>query len=243
MAQLEHHCAPPLLGRTENTVTPRRVLTGLSALLIVGLASACAAGHDGGSSANVKPAIAAMWRDQISQALADPALSDFERQVLSDEKITDAEYRDAQTRYVQCMADQGWTVTVDGSQYAVRGAPGSGNDYNTVSDATHQQCQIGSLKYIEPIYLGMRDNPQGLSGSEQIRACYEKHAVPDGKGLSNDEFAKLVSDPQYRASTPAGRVCRFDPTGAAGITEQTAADLEAQSSGEFPVVTPSPTSG
>jgi len=174
---------------------------------------------------NPSPTIAPEWKALIDQALADPALSSFQREILSDYVITDAEYGEAQNRYIQCMADQGWSVTFDGHGYSVTATPGGLHDGEQVDSATNTLCENESLSYVEPIYLAIRDNPSAVSGPMLIRECYVRNSVPDGAGLSDDAFAAMVEDQTYIPSTPQGCVCLFDPTGSNGLTPDAAVDL------------------
>jgi len=181
-----------------------------------------------------------MWKTAIDQALADPNLTTFERQVLSDYQVTDAEYQEARDRFRQCMADQGWIVTdMPDGRYLMRGAPGTANENQGVPSDVQLSCESGSTDYIEPIYLGLRDNPAGVSRAQEIRACFESHGVPDGEGMSDDQFEQLVSDPGYHASTPEGKLCYFDPTGSQGMTIEQAEDMDADTDGSI-AVTSSP---
>jgi len=163
--------------------------------------------------------IAPFWEDRIDEALADPTLTDYERDVLSDRVITDAEYRETQDLYVQCMADKGWDVTIEATQYIISASPGSVNE-NPSADPqdTGNRCMLGTLNWIEPIYLGIRDNPQAITPPQRIRACFAQHDVPDGAGMSDEEFSRMMDDPSYHPSTPEGKVCFYDPTGALGVT-------------------------
>jgi len=72
----------------------------------------------------------------------------------------------------------------------------------------------------------MQSNPQGLTAVQQIRACYEQHGVPDGAGLSDEQFGQLVNAPDYHPSTPDGVLCFWDPTGSAGLTLEEAQRFE-----------------
>lgn len=161
------------------------------------------------------------WRTQFQEVLDDPALTEFERQVLSDFEITDAEYREAQDRFVKCMADQGWEVTFrsDGG-WSTGAIPGSAADRNgqSVPDQTSDRCENGSVNQIAALYQSIRANPDGLGQADLIRACFEQHGVPDGAGLSDDQFVELIEDPDFHASTPEGVVCFWDPTGSEGYT-------------------------
>ncbi|MCL2482648.1 MAG: hypothetical protein FWF43_04370 [Propionibacteriaceae bacterium] len=95
---------------------------------------------------------------------------------------------------------------------------------------------MGTLNYIEPIYLGMKNNPRGLTPGQQMRACYDSHNVADGKGMSDDEFQAMLDDPMYHPSSPDALVCYYDPTGALGITAEQAAQADANKSSQ-PAVT------
>jgi len=200
----------------------RKLVLGVVGLLVLVL-SACA-----NPSSSSTATLAPMWVNQFNQALADPNLSDFERQVLSDYKITDAEYQEAKDRFVTCMTDKGWTVTYsnDGG-YSTVPALGTTHTDPGASILDGYACSIGTTNWIEPIYLGIRNNPQGITREQQIRTCYEQHNVPDGAGLSDDEFAHLVDDVNYHASTPEGILCYQDPTGSLGYTIEQAEQMDA----------------
>lgn len=169
-----------------------------------------------------------MWLDQFNQALADPNLSDFERAVLSDYQITDAEYQEAKDRFVSCMANLGWVVTYAADDsYSTSATPGTSHPDPLAVITDGQTCEVGTTGWIQPIYLGMRENPQGLTREQQIRACFQKNGVSDGAGLSDDEFAQMVDDVNYHASTPEGILCYQDPTGALGYTVEQAEEIDA----------------
>lgn len=172
--------------------------------------------------------VPALWRELIDQALADPTISDFQRQVLADYRVTDAEYQVARQKFAQCMADAGWLVTFpnpDGG-FSVDAAPGSGKDpADPFADV--DRCQATTLNYVEQVYLGMRDNPGGVPAAQQIRDCFKRNGVPDGAGMSDDAFERMIADPNYHASTPAGKLCYWDPTGSLGLTEDDAVELDA----------------
>jgi len=198
----------------------------LMALAVV----ACAAAPTG------SPTPQGIWKTYFDQALADPNLSDFERQVLSDYQITDAEYQEAKDRFVTCMANKGWIIIYnwDGT-YVTQPAPGNTNSAAIVGIPDGFACSKGTTNWIEPIYWGMRDNPQGLTREQQIRTCFQKYAVPDGAGLSDDQFARLVDDVNFHASTPEGVLCYWDPTGANGYSIEQAEAMDSGPRGQASV--------
>ena len=193
-------------------------------LLAVVVPLLCLAGCTGGQPAQ-SVTVAPMWKDEIDRTLAlNTNLSDFERQVLSDYVITDAEYAEAQNLFKQCMSDQGWDVTFDADRRGLNiTALGGSGHTGTVPADVELGCQTGTLINIQPLYFGMRDNPQGLSNDQLIRACFEKKSVPDGAGLTDDEFSALVDDMDYVPSSAAAAQCVLDPTGSQGVTEEAAA--------------------
>ena len=220
--------------KTRGTVTRcLLVLAGVAAL-----ARGAAGCTDRSAGPTPTSSVAAMWHDFIAQALADPNLSDLQRQILADYRVSPAEYQAARDAFSQCMAGAGWSVEFPdrGGGYSVMAAPGSGNEgKSTVGDV--QRCSPQSLSVVEQVYLGMQDNPQGKSPARLIRDCFVKEGVPEGAGLSDDAFAKMVGDPGYHASTPAGILCYWDPTGSLGLTVQ---DAEAADAGRDRTVTVPP---
>ena len=169
--------------------------------------------------------ISPMWQDYFIQALSDPNLSSFQREVLSDYVVTEAEYKEAQDLYFTCMADQGYTVSFDGHGYSMVSTTGGPHEGEEVDLAINAQCDAGTLNWVEQIYYGMQDNPEGLSGSMLVRQCYNDHGVLDGHGLTNDEFQVLIEDNSYIPSTPEGCLCLFDPTGRDGLSIAQAEEL------------------
>jgi hypothetical protein len=195
------------------------VLTGVVVL------TSCAGGpppDSGVPSATIAPA----YRTAIDQVLAKPDTTDFERQILSDYQITDAEYQEARERYKQCLTDLGWVVedSPDGG-YQYSGAPGTPDEGQAVPHTVTESCSAHTIQNIEGLYRGMRQNPEGLSKAQQVRACFEAHSVPDGAGLSDDALIAWLYSADYRPSTPEGLLCRYDPTGSLGLTVEQAEGL------------------
>ena len=181
------------------------------------------------STSVTSPSLPAMWKADFDQALADSSLSDFQRQILSDDVITDSEYHEAQDHFQQCMADQGWSVTFnqdndgqsDQGSYSMAALNGRAWDADAAS-ASASTCSKDSTSWVDTIYWGMKDNPQGLTQAQLIRACFQAHNVPDGSGLSDDQFSQMLDDLSYHASTPEGVLCVYDPTGSLGMTVEQA---------------------
>ena len=197
------------------------------------------------SSSSAPPTgMPSMWVAEYDKALADPKLSDFERSVLQDYAITDAEYQEARQRFKDCMADLGWIVTdtANGS-YDIVGAPGTANVNQAPDASVTEGCSVGTTAYIEFIYLGMKSNPSGVSWAQQIWSCFQRNGVPDGAGMSDDQFEQMVTDPHFHASTPQGVLCYWDPTGSGGWTIDQALAMQNQRDQDLAPTTPSASSG
>ena len=78
----------------------------------------------GGSAPAETHQVAQRWKDLFDQFMAEEP-TDFERQVLSDYIITDAEYQEARNRFITCMTDLGWKVSCDSRQCEFRAGAGS----------------------------------------------------------------------------------------------------------------------
>ena len=195
----------------------------LTTALALGLV-ACVGGQLPSNATSSAPGL---WGSQISRILSDPNSTEFEKLVLADYRVTDEEYKEARGLFSRCMSDLGWVVE-DGADggYLVYGAPGAGHDDGAGSEEASSRCADGTTRLIEPIYSGMQNNPQGLSTVQQIRNCYEQHGVPDGAGLSEDQFDRLVNAPDYHPRTTEGVLCYWDPTGSAGLTVEEAQRFE-----------------
>jgi len=153
-----------------------------------------------------------MWVDYIDQLYAN-GLSDFERQVLADCKVTDAEYAAAKDGFVSCMADYGWLVTW-------RQSPSSGYEVSALagnsaadSSGANAVCNDDWIAPIEVVHDGMIFNPDKLTREQLIRQCYQEHGVSDGADASDDQFQQMMLDDAYIPSTPAAALCFFNPDG------------------------------
>ena len=176
------------------------------------------------SGSSAATGLASSWDERIEQLLGVYGVSTFEKDVLSDHIVTVDEYREAQGLFVGCMAGLEWTVVVTDTGYEMTSTTRSST--TGVDPGDVQQCMRGTLGYVEPVYLGMIDDPHGLGWAGLVRVCYAARHVPDGEGLSDPEFASMIDDPQYRPSSPDAAVCYWDSTGALGIGADVAETLE-----------------
>lgn len=100
--------------------------------------------------------------------------NDFQFAILKDNKITDAEYLEAQDRYVDCMAGHGFTITADGI----------GNGYTYLynledSNAINVgiECDRSTIGPIESLFFLVRDNPNKENMPDVYARCLVKAGV------------------------------------------------------------------
>jgi len=212
-----------------------------AACLVMGVAG-CTSNEPVELSSSVPSNISPQAKTMFDDAFADPELSDFERTVLSDWRVTDEEASEAKDRYVQCMADHGWIASIDDTwQTKIVAAPGSGNENRDVDD-NGSLCMPGILDYIEPIYLEERNNPEGLTYVDQIRACFSKNNLPDGNGLSDDQIQQMAFDPNADLHPGSAQAywCTMNPSGwQGGVSLSSAQQYFDQQSKEWGMAEPS----
>ena len=208
--------------------------------------SSCATSQ--GNSAPTQTTMPMMWQTQFNQALADPKLSDFGRQVLSDYRVTTAEEQESFQLFSGCVADAGYTLSGTSSSFSVGFSwdPADENGKEKATSAANQamvDCEgpdsDSAFVYISSIYTGMSNNPGGLSIEQLIKQCYQAHNVPDGATFSDDEFAQMVDDVDYVPSSPDAALCYWDPTGEFGVTKEQAEQMDAKGFTYKPSVSPS----
>lgn len=211
-------------------MTPHRISArnALIAASVVTLVGGCQAMGGRQPAAEAPTEISTWVRNYVDALLADPNLSDFEREVFADYIVTDEEYREAESRFAQCMEDRGWLVTFEaGYSTRIVAAPGNsaipdGPGYNAIFEA----CQTGTLGQIQPVYLEAKYNPQSLSLTEQIRACFADLNNPLVDGMSDEQlfdFSNAVAEGRERVE-PSEGVCIMDPSGIWGVTEDNIAE-------------------
>jgi len=190
-----------------------------------------------------------MWYEQFSQALEDNGLSAFARQVLSDYQVTQAEYQESFDRFSKCVADAGYVLEGQPGGYSVglpQGRAVTNDAMKAMTDAVNA-CEgpdsDSAWITISGIYEGMANDPEGLTPAQIVRECYQAHDVPDGAGLSDDQFSQMIDSPDYTPSSPDALLCYWDPTGSLGWTVDQAEQAQAgknqvtQSYGPTPVYT------
>jgi len=201
----------------------------------------CSSTEPVSSVRSIPPGISLQVKDLADQAFSDPSLSEFQKAVLSDYVVTDAEADEAKDRYIQCMSDHGWIASIDGNwQTTVYAAPGSGNEDRNANDS-NDLCMAGSLDWVEPIYLEQKNNPEGLIFAQQIRDCFAKNGVPDGNGLSDDQIEQMAMHPNadLHPESAQAYLCTVDPMGSQGISVAIAQQMFDEQSKQWDMAQPS----
>jgi len=161
-----------------------------------------------------------VYRSQIERVLENPP-SDFVKEVLSDYKVTDAEYRESRQRLKECMEEAAPDLKVllpdeGGVSYGLVDEflvhYDSEESAQLAADSAAESCGPRTSSDIEFIYLGLRDNPEGYPNfPAAVKACFDAYGISDGAGMSDADFAELVMDEAFVASTKEGQRCADDP--------------------------------
>jgi len=145
--------------------------------------------------------------------------SDFERDVLADHRVTDAEIRQAQELFVRCAADAGYDATYRDDQLELVASDGrstrTGDDQaeSDAMGAVADRCNAGTTDFVGYIYAAVRDNPEARTQAELVRDCFSRHDLTDGADLDDAAFERTVLDPAYEPSSAQARRCVIDPAG------------------------------
>ncbi|MEK8229303.1 hypothetical protein NKG05_30505 [Oerskovia sp. M15] len=98
------------------------------------------------------------------------SISDFERGVLEDGAVSNAEYNEAVDRYLACMRDLGVDVTTEPN----------GDLYQYVTpmitefDKHDPTCRTGTIASIELLYDGFINNPENVDPAEERPSAWWK---------------------------------------------------------------------
>lgn len=146
--------------------------------------------------------------------------TEFEREVLSDYTITDAEAREAKARLKQCMEASGYELDIqegpDGRfSYSLADifAKAGGEEAGQAKfDELYSECADGT-ESILGLYAEMRDNPEGREAWELVKDCFGRNGIKTGAELTGREFEKLIWSEGWTPATPEEERCLTDPTG------------------------------
>lgn len=159
------------------------------------------------------------WAQEFAAAFG-RAKSSFERKILADGKITEAEFAEVKTHYLECMKANGVSSVTFRSDGGIDFKIPSGltsdrmNDIDIACTESSGQGTVGSL------FNWIRRNPMNQDESEIMVHCLIEEGVVDPSYSASKYSADLVkqsfpfTDPV--AGSAALSKCSSDPLGALG---------------------------
>ncbi|MGC4192828.1 MAG: hypothetical protein QM589_16915 [Thermomicrobiales bacterium] len=170
----------------------------------------------GGSSfafAEATPATNDAYADEFADA-REEATSDFERDVLADGRITQAEYDEAVQHFATCLrGDPGFEVTIapdplipGAAIYRIDGGPDVPPE---VRMRIVESCAEGTIAIVEPLFIATIVNPEHADFDEMVLAC-----LHDG-GLVATDFDE--ADLAALREAASSETARINPNITSGI--------------------------
>lgn len=154
----------------------RRILIMLGPLLAALMPSVLTTAHPASPTANL--AYATAFADARAQAT-----SDFERTVLADDIITQAEYDEAVQRFIACLHDTGRSADISAEPdplipgaIVYRGTVNA-NIPPEVRQRILESCTDGTTKLIEPLSIAITVNPDNADFDELVLSCLHDHEL------------------------------------------------------------------
>lgn len=117
------------------------------------------------------------------------ATTQFELDALEDDKISRAEYVEAEQRFVDCIASHGAKVELqDQTGYFTYAITGDSELYDSVDI----QCAQGTHAVISPLYVGILRNPNRTDFDELTANCLIDVGLVD-RTFTKDDLEDLVA--------------------------------------------------
>ncbi|MFD7025043.1 hypothetical protein [Promicromonospora sukumoe] len=182
---------------------------------VIGLVG-CAPGD--GASAESARAVSDVHRAAIEEYL-DGAPEELPRSILEDSWVTDAELHEAQEGFSGCIKaadsrleakfrdDGGYDVGPAEIFHKELGQEAGDQRF----DAIVETCDEQYLSIVPWLYLEMRSNPEGVSWEIAVQQCFAANGIPDGEGLSEEEFGELIDPDTYKPASDEAVACLTDP--------------------------------
>jgi hypothetical protein len=170
---------------------------GAGIVVLALLVAGCANDVDTGSS---------LYASEFQQA-REAVTTDLERDILADDKITDAEYQEVRERLKSCVAERGFELELlaDG---------GTSTPYSqgeeAALDTAIQECEENTVLHIGSLYWDMRKNPEKVDLDEASAECL-RNAGLVGADFDGKEFDETFTNPQYDTGDPRVSKCINDP--------------------------------
>ena len=184
------------------------MIAALTTTLALALLGGCVS--DGKQAKGEEPAaskpIAQRYRDDMDRMIA--IGTDFEREIVSDYTITEAEMQHTKDSFVSCLADKGHTAFFEARGMGI--AIGFGEAERKLLDEQHQDdlnvakeiedavvmpCAQNTVMSVGMLYLEMTANPDDLSYGALTRQCLDKVGVTgEAAAYEDEELLARVDD-------------------------------------------------
>jgi len=126
------------------------------------------------------------WQAEFDRALARDDLSDFQRHILQDFDVTDAEYDEAQQRWQGCVEDYGFTVMMSSGGYSVEdpstnwGSTAAEREAaQRLMDEATDECGMEYTWEVGSIYRGIKSNPEHDNPTVAQVECFVRNGIVD----------------------------------------------------------------
>jgi len=146
------------------------------------------------------------WAAEFEHARQE-AVTDFLHDVLSDDVITDEEFREVRQHYIDCLGDAGIKAeALDNGNYNVY------TNMSAKQEEAERTCSAETIAVIEPLYYAIRYNPQNQDFTKLMLECLRKGGFVDDTFTGADwqeliyEFAAVMGDGSEANPGTAGPV-------------------------------------
>ena len=156
-----------------------RCVAAVAVLLAVGACASCSS-----SSSSGEPRFSGVYAKEYEQvyAQAKKEHNKFVLDALSDGKLTEAETQEAADRYVQCMADKGYSTTkfTDGTGDIYHPDQSDDDQWSQKMNKDDGSCNRSSgIDMLSGLWEQMRTNPDKKNSDKDVIACLRRHHVYD----------------------------------------------------------------
>ncbi|MGP0224503.1 hypothetical protein [Paenarthrobacter sp. NCHU4564] len=177
------------------------------------LLPACA----GEQEASEKRHIASNFSELVDNALKDPTLQEFDRDVLERAKasgrINQADYDEAYGRFAQCMATAGKPVKLtklSNGLYRIDNTPLADGESVQTAMSVMVKCQEGTINEIGELFGIQQGNPELLANADEVAyKCLNTKGLLDTE-FSQEDFVKALNEPRNEDTNLQDRL-PFDP--------------------------------
>ena len=140
------------------------------------------------------------WQAEFDRALARDDLSDFQRNILPDYDITDAECDEAQQRWQRCVEDYGFTVNLDRFGHSVEDPSlGFGATQAELDDSYRQMSEASDLcmrqytSAVGTLYRAIVGNPENNDPMQMTVDCLVRNGFVEAGYTISDHQSLMES--------------------------------------------------